>query len=110
MYAMLDKIKDITDHADHEIAAILDLRQGVSIPGGLFNPSNLEHAKQMLTMGEGGSAPIVVVGASPLIKTVYNTFRRLDKNGMSNVSFADTPDDARAILKARQHSYDPAPT
>jgi hypothetical protein len=109
MYATLDKIKHVTDHAEQPIAAILDLRQGVSIPGGLFSPSTLEHAKKMLVMGEGGRAPIVVVGAHPLLKTIYNTFRRLDKNGMSNVSFADMPDEARARLVALNYRYEKTP-
>ncbi len=105
MYATLDQIKQVTDHADREIGAILDVRQGVSIPGGLFTPSSLEHAKRMLKMGEGGSGPVVVVGASPLIKTVAAAIRGLDANAVSNVSFADTPEQARAILKQRNHHY-----
>ena len=50
-------------------------------------------------------APVVVVGASPFIKTIYSTVRTMDKSGLSNVSFADTLDQARTFLKARNHSY-----
>ena len=106
MYATLDQIKQITDHADREIGAILDVRQGISIPGGLFTPSSLEHAKRMLKLGEGGSGTVVVVGASPLIKTVAAAFRGLDADAVSHVSFVDTPDQARAILVERNHRYE----
>lgn len=106
MYAMLTKVKRVTDRSEREIGAILDVRQGVSIPGGIFTPSTYEHAKQMLKMGEGGSGPVVVVGASPLIKTVANAVRTIDQQAVSNVSFVDTLDEARAILMQRNHHYE----
>lgn len=102
MYATLNKIKQVTDRADREIAAIIDVSQGVSLPGGsIFTPTAYAHAKKMLQMGEGGTGPIVVVGASPLIKTIYGTFRGLDKNGLNNVNFAHSLDEARALLAQR---------
>ncbi len=109
MDATMNKVKGITDRAAREIAAIIDVRRGVNFPGGsIFTPAALNQAKKMLRMGEGGtSGPVVVVGASPLIKTVYNTVRAMDKNGLSNVSFAESLDEARAILQARSHSYAP---
>ncbi len=111
MDATMTKVKRITDSATREIAAIIDLRQGVNLPGGsLFNPAIFEQAKKALQMGEGGRGPVVVVGASPLIKTVYNTFRTLDKDGLSNVSFAATIDEARDILRSRNHFYPPTET
>ena len=48
---------------------------------------------------------MVVVGASPLIKTVAAAIRGLDANAVSHVSFADTPDQARAILFAQHYHY-----
>jgi hypothetical protein len=108
MDAVMSKAKHIIDHADREIAAIIDVRRGVNLPGGsLLNPAALQQARKMLVMGEGGSAPVVVVGASPLIRTIYSTVRTMDKNGLSNVAFAETLDQARAYLKARNHSYAP---
>jgi hypothetical protein len=104
--ATLAKIKRITDSADREIAAIIDVRKGVNFPGGtIFSPAAFEQAKKMLRMGEGGRGPVVVVGASPLIKTVYNTVRGLDPNGLSNVSFAATLAEARAALQKQSYQY-----
>lgn len=107
MDATMHKVKRITDKADREIAAIIDVRRGVNLPGGtIFTPAAFNQAKKMLQMGEGGSGPVVVVGASPLIKTIYSTVRTMDKNGLSNVSFANTLDEARTLLKSRNHPYD----
>ncbi len=108
MYNMLAKVKRTTDAADHEIAAILDVRQGVKIPGGIFTPSTFEHAKQMLKMGESGSGAVVVVGASPMIKTIANAVRGIDPNAMSHVSFVDMPDQAREILMQQDYHYETA--
>ena len=48
----MTQIKQITDSAAHEIAAIVDVTKGVNIPGGLFSPDTLNQAKKMLGMGE----------------------------------------------------------
>jgi hypothetical protein len=103
MDATLREVQRITDSAEHEIPAIIDLSSGVSIPGSIFSPNTINQAKKMLAMGEteGRRAPVVVVGASSLIRTVYNTVRGLDKEGLSNVSFANTLDEARAALRQK---------
>jgi hypothetical protein len=104
MDATLREVKRITDSADHEIPAIIDLSKGANIPGSIFSPNTINQAKKMLKMGEteGRRGAVIVVGASPLIKTVYNTVRGLDKEGLSNVSFAATLDEARAALRQKQ--------
>lgn len=103
MYQTLEKIKKVTDAADYEIGAILDVSQGISVPGGtIFTPTALEHAKRMLKMGEGGTGPVVIVGANPMIRTIYQTFHNLDRKALGNVRFAATVDEARAMLAQRQ--------
>jgi len=110
MDTAMTRIKQITDSADHEIAAIVDVTKGVNIPGGLFSPNTLNQAKKMLKMGETSTpGPVIIVGASPLIKTIYGTLRGMDKNGLNNVSFAATVDEARTTLKQRNYSYAPTP-
>ena len=51
----------------------------VWIPGGSFlTPSAFAHARKMLKMGESDQqGPVAVVGASPLIKTVYTTLQKM---------------------------------
>lgn len=99
MYKILDAVKKITDNATYEIAAIIDIQAGVGIPGGsLFNRETLNHAKKMLQMGEGGTGPVVVVGANPLIRMAYEALKRIDKNVGSSVYLVKTLDEAHEIL------------
>lgn len=108
MDVLLDKVKKVTDRSDHTIGAILDLRQGVHFPGGtIFTPTALAHARKMLKMGEGQQqGPVVVVGASPVIKTIYKTLQKMDPRGLSLVSFATTLDEARATLMQYDYRYE----
>lgn len=100
LYATTDKVKAITDNTDATIGAILDMRGGISIPGGnFFSPTAFENAKRLLTIGEGGSGPVVIVGATGLIKMVYEAFKGMDRRAASaNITFVDTLEDARAHL------------
>jgi hypothetical protein len=98
LFSTMEEVKAITDVADHEVGAILDVSEGVTIPGGLFNPQTLENAKKMIKIGEGGSGPVVVVGTSPMIKMMYNVAQTINREAMANFSFAETVDQARQIL------------
>lgn len=107
MYGVLDKIKKVTDNADTTIAAILDLSRGLSFPGGaLFTKNSYDHAKRVLQMSEGGTGPVMIVGANRLIKMVYDTFKRLDSSATSNVRFTESVDEARAQLIALGYAYE----
>lgn len=110
MDALLEKVKRTTDKAPAPLGAILDLTRGVHFPGGSFlTPAALSRAKRMLKMGEGAQqGPVAVVGASPLIRTIYGTLQKMDKQGLSNVSFAATVDEARTIMQAHHYQYTPA--
>jgi hypothetical protein len=99
LFDTLRKIKQVTDKAEYEIAAILDLTGGASIPGGsLFTPTAFEKAKQMLKMGEGGTGQIVVVGANGMIRAAYHAIYGLSPRILSNIRFADSADQARRLL------------
>lgn len=99
LFGMLNKVKKVTDNSPVTVGAILDVSQGFKLPGGaLFSPATFEKAKQIFKMGEGGSGPVVVVGASPFIKTVYNAAKTIDKNALNHFSFVQTVDQARTLL------------
>lgn len=99
LYDVLNRVKKVTDKAQHEIAAIVHVSGGVKIPGGsIFTPAAFDHAKRMVKMGEGGTGPVVIVGASPVIKTAYETFRTIDRRATGNIHFAASVDEARQIL------------
>ena len=100
LYAIADEVKVITDSAPQTISAIIDLTNGMTIPGGnFFSPASLENARKLLTLGEGGTGPIAIVGASSLIKMVYTTFKGMDKRAAAaEVTFVDTLEQARSHL------------
>jgi len=107
LYAAVLKIKQVTDSRDRVICAILDLSAGLKLPGGGFlNQEAYALAQKLLKLGEGGVGPVVVVGISPLIKTLYTSFRAMDRKALGNVQFAATVDEARRLLAATQ----PTPT
>lgn len=102
MFKMLNGIKKVTDNADREIGAIIDVRNGLNFPGGaLLSADNFEKARQVLKMGDGGTGPIVIVGANGAVKTIYNTMASLNKTAAANIHFADTLKQARAFLQDR---------
>lgn len=106
LYDTLGKIKKVTEKATTTLAAIIDISDGATIPGGSFlTPSALDHAKTMLKMGESGTGPMVIVGAGSMIKTAYKLFTGMAQGeALSKISFVDTADQARARLA----SYYPA--
>ncbi|MDX2159965.1 MAG: hypothetical protein SF162_01445 [bacterium] len=102
LFTTLEKIKKITDRSETTIGAILDLTEGVTIPGGsIFNPTVFNHAKTMLQMGEGGTGPLVIVGVSPMIRTVFNAFRGMDREATSNITFTPSLDEGRRIMTGK---------
>jgi len=105
LFVIADRVKAITDKTPHTVAAIIDMTEGMTIPGGNFlNPTALNNARQLLTLGEGGTGPVVIVGATTLIKMVYESFKGLDSRAAkADITFIDTLDAARAHL-ARVHN------
>ncbi|MCA9907748.1 MAG: hypothetical protein KC519_03800, partial [Anaerolineae bacterium] len=64
-----------------------------------FSPTALANARQLLTLGDGSTGPVVIVGATTLIKLVYENFRGLDaRAATADVTFAATLDAARSHL------------
>lgn len=101
MYHVLETIKAVTDRSERVIAAILDLSAGVQFPGGsVFSLAGLGHARRVLKMGEDGTGPIVIAGAGPFIRRVYDAFYPLDRRVLGNIHFAPSVDTARRLLQA----------
>jgi hypothetical protein len=95
LFAVIKKISQITQDVPHEVAAIIDVRKGSQLPNGLFTPQTLENAKQLLSMGEGDTGMILVVGANGFIRTVFEAVVNLDKRAGEKVAFFDTAKQAR---------------
>ncbi|MBK8022875.1 MAG: hypothetical protein IPK19_15950 [Chloroflexi bacterium] len=106
MYETLGKIKKVTDRSPVEIGAILDMGADVRFPGGsVFNPTGLQHAKNMLSMSKDGTGPMVVVGVNGLIRKVYDWFTAMDSRAFANVKFADSLAQAQRLMEHRGFSY-----
>jgi|GEM_PF-380867 hypothetical protein len=105
LYTTLGKIRKVTDNASYTIGAILDVSGGTSVPGGtIFTQTAFNHAREMLKMGEGGTGPIMIVGANSFIRMVFSTFYNLDRKTLSNVRFAASLEEARLELNHRLSS------
>lgn len=102
LFSALETVKKVTDRADYEISAIVDLRGGMHIPGGtLFNTANMDNAKKVLQMGDKGTGPIVIVGANGVVRTIYDTLSKLNPRASANIHFADTMNAAQQFLASR---------
>ena len=109
LFSTLGTVKKITDKADYEIAAIVDVRSGMNFPGGsLLSAEGMEQAKRLLKMGNEGTGPIVIVGANSVIRTVYNTVAGMNRRAISNITFADSVKEARQHLHQRALSHSAA--
>jgi hypothetical protein len=102
LFEKLRMAQKVGAQSPHEIGAIVNIRDGLGIPGGtLFKPANFENAKKMLTMGEEGTGPIVIAGANPMLRAAYDTMSRLNNRATANIHFTRTLDEARAYLSQR---------
>lgn len=103
MFSTLETIKKVTDARDYEIGAIIDLRKGISIPGGsIFSADTREKARRMLAMSEDGKGPMVIVGGGTFIKTISGAFTMIGGNDvMNDVFFTNTMEEARNIMARR---------
>ena len=102
MFSTLDDIKKVTRNRDMLIGAIIDVRHGASVPGGsIFNPDTRAKAMQMLRMGGEEKGPLAIVGANGFIKSIYHAIGTLDRQAQKDIYFADTLDEARALLTNR---------
>lgn len=103
LFAVIHTIQQITEDVAHPVGAIIDVRKGSAFPGGnLLSLENLENAKKLLSMGDGKAGHMVIVGATPLIRSAHSTLKGINPHTMQNVTFLDTVRQAREYL--RQHA------
>lgn len=104
LHDKMEKVKELTNTADHEVSGILDVSQGMYIPGGtVFNKAGLDNAMKLLRTLNGATAgAMVIVGANRTIRNIFDAFVKLDRSAVSTVHFADSIDDAYDFLEDRQ--------
>lgn len=102
LHAILRTVKKITAERTEKIGAIVDLSNGLRLPGGaLLSKETFDNFKKILKMGDEGKGPVVVVGLNAMVKAVYDAVAKLDPKATDDVSFAKTQDEARRILRQR---------
>lgn len=99
MFATLDTIKNMTAQRDYVVGAIVDVSNGISIPGGsVFSAGTREKAKKLLEMGADNKGPIAIISTNALIGSIAKGFRIIDESALNNVHFVDSLEEARRVL------------
>ena len=99
--AVLKTTSRISKEHGQVMGAILDLRKGLSLPGGsIFNRDGLNQFKELLKMSNGGqeNGPVVIVGMSGMIQTIFDTVTKMDQKAAQRVHFASTMSEARDVM------------
>jgi len=113
LYAALDYVAKLTDSVPHRVDAIVDVRHSSMLPGGsLFSFNTRQHADKLAKRNDANRGSIIVVGANPLLRGLYDSFRGLYANTASDVHFVASMEQARALIsdKRERHLVESAPS
>ncbi|MGB7339642.1 MAG: hypothetical protein WBC91_12180 [Phototrophicaceae bacterium] len=103
LHKLISKIKQMSDEREMIFGAIIDLRNGMHLPGGnIFNRETLNQFKALLSLGgeDDKKGPVVVLGVNTAIKMIFDAIKNLDKTIVEDVEFAATEDEARQFIYA----------
>ena len=100
LYRMLTTIKRLSDEADRSFGAIIDLRDGLRLPGGsVFNKEGLENFRKLLNIDtKRGRGPMAVVGMSQGLKNLLKAISAFDASQTKYIFFEETMDEARQVI------------
>lgn len=100
LHAVLSKIKSLSDQRGQVFGAIVDVRDGLNLPGSsLFNQESLKQFRRMLAIDQNGEkGPMVIVGMNDMVKTVFNAVSKFDRSLTHDVHFAKTMTEARQVI------------
>ncbi|MEL6407137.1 MAG: hypothetical protein AAFR81_22380 [Chloroflexota bacterium] len=101
LHKLLTTVKRLSDERGQVFGAILDLRNGMHLPGGnIFNKEGLEQFKKLVALGDDDEqkGPVVVLGMNGVIKMIFDAIANFDKSLVSEVNFAKTEDEAREVI------------
>lgn len=101
LHDMLLKVKRVSQERQQVFGAILDVRNGMQIPGGsLLSRQTLDNFQKLMRLGSDGKGPVVVLGMGGMVKSVFDAIRRVDARSMQDVYFASDEDEARDKIYA----------
>ncbi|MEM9953216.1 MAG: hypothetical protein AAFV93_13645 [Chloroflexota bacterium] len=101
LHKLITKIKSLSDERGEIFGAILDLRNGMHLPGGnLFSRESLDQFKQLVSLGgeDDKKGPVVVLGVNGVVKMIFDAIKNVDKSIIEDVAFAKTEDEARRLI------------
>lgn len=101
LHAVLKTTARISDERGQTLGAILDLRKGLTIPGGsVFNRAGMNQFKDLLQMSNNGkdNGPVAIVGMNNTIKAIFDAVGRIEQNATRNIHFASSMCEARTLV------------
>ena len=106
LYAALDYVAKLTDSVPHRVDAIVDVRHLSMLPGGsLFSFNTRQHADKLAKRNDVNRGSIIIVGANPLLRGLYDSFRGLYASTASDVHFVASIEQARALLHDNRERF-----
>jgi hypothetical protein len=103
-YAAIDIAQRLASTVTDDVGAIIDMTSADDLPSSISLGINImSHArKTLIYYAQSSAGPVVIVGAKPLIKALWDTFRAVSgPKAATNVRFVRTLDDAYGILNSQ---------
>ncbi|MGJ3237169.1 MAG: hypothetical protein ACFE0Q_00540 [Anaerolineae bacterium] len=101
LHKMISKIKSLSYERDMIFGAIIDLRNGMHLPGGnIFSKESLDRFKQLLSLNDGDNrqGPVAVLGVNGVIKMIFEAIKNVDASVVEDVLFAKDEAEAREYI------------
>jgi len=101
LYDMLHTIKQLSIQRGQIFGAIIDLRQGLQLPGGsVFNRDGLAQFRRLLSLNQGDNSkgPVAIVGMNGVVRSIFDAVNTFDRSLTNDVYFANSLDEARSKL------------
>jgi hypothetical protein len=103
IFAALDSARSMADNGGYAIDIILDIGYGDPLPSDTLPGLNaMSHARNLALRAALSPGIIVIVGANPLIRAVYDTYYGIYGDRHGNIQFVNDIDEAREALYAER--------
>lgn len=103
LYAALDEGEKMAMGASRPVDAVIDMTHGSPLPGGaVLNEEARQNASKLANRAQPDRGFIAIVGAHPMLKTLFGLFKGLFGKQAEGVFFAESLDDARQKLTQKR--------
>ncbi len=102
LMAVLKTVKRLSEERKQVFGALVDLRQGMTLPGGsILNKESLQQFQQVMQLGSNGKGPVAIIGAGGMVRMVVDAIRSVNSSAVSDVLFVSTLEEGREQLYPR---------